>query len=546
MEPGAHSSQGWGPALTNADLEPVPVKNRNWNWKTYASYWLSESWGATAVSVGSAMVASGLLWWQAIVACAIAHVIGAVLTVINCRSGSTYHIPFPVVIRATFGVWGAYWPVLSRSILDLVWYGIQTVFGGLFLDVTFMAIFGDAWTNIPNHLPESASITSRGMCAFFLYWLIQFFSNFFRPHELKWMYYTKAIIMPINIFGLFIWAMVRSGGPGDFQLTQYSASQSALVWAVVASINSAINGNFGPLVASGQDITRFAVSPRHQWIGQSLTAPWSATIVALLGVVTAACSQKVYGEAYWQPALLLQAILAENSESKTRFAVFCSAATFVFGQIVTNYVANIVPFGSDATSLWPKKLNYIRAAVVCTFVGGWLMVPWKVAVDGATFLTAIVGMGIFISCLIGIMMADYYLVRRGNYWVDDLYRADPSSRYYYTYGFHWRAYFAYICGVMLPFPGFLGSLGVKSLADPAGPAMQLYNIGYILAWAVSLVVYYLLCTLFPDAAMREAKAMGWEEMVGRDDENRYLDGEVPSLSSETGAAEIDIEVGEKK
>jgi NCS1 family nucleobase:cation symporter-1 len=85
MEEGAHRS-GWGPALTNADLEPVPLANRNWNWKTYASYWLSESWGATAVSVGAAMVASGLTWWQAIVACAIAHVIGAVLTVINCVS----------------------------------------------------------------------------------------------------------------------------------------------------------------------------------------------------------------------------------------------------------------------------------------------------------------------------------------------------------------------------------------------------------------------------------------------------------------------------
>jgi NCS1 family nucleobase:cation symporter-1 len=446
-----------------------------------------------------------------------------------------------VVIRATFGIYGAYWPVFSRSVLDLVWYGIQTVFGGTFLDVSFMCIFGSSWTNIPNHLPESASITTRGMTAFFLYWCIQFTSNFFRPHEMKWMYYTKAILMPINIFGLFIFAMVRSGGPGTFQLGAYASSQSALIWAVVASINSAINGNFGPLVASGQDITRFARSPRDQTIGQSLTAPWSATIVALLGVVTAACSQQIYGTAYWQPALLLTAILGEDDSSKTRFAVLCSAATFVFGQICTNYVANVVPFGSDATALWPRQINYIRAAVICTLVGGWLMVPWKVAVDGATFLTAITGMGIFVSCLIGIMTADYYFVRNGNYFVDDLYSATEGSRYYYTKGFHWRAYAAYVCGVALPFPGFVGSLGVIALASEEGPAMQLYNIGYLLAFAVAFVVYYALCKIFPDASMKEAAAMRFEEMVGRDDE-KYLDGE--PASGENMVEELSLEGGE--
>ncbi|KAH8893552.1 hypothetical protein GQ53DRAFT_644772 [Thozetella sp. PMI_491] len=545
MERGRHDGQqGWHPSLTNADLEPVPAKNRNWNWKTYASYWLAESWGVTAVSVGASMVASGLLWWQAIVACAIAHFIAGVLTVINCRSGSTYHAAFPVVIRATFGIWGSLWPVFSRSILDLVWYGIQSTFGAAFLDVAFMCIFGNSWTNLPNHLPASASITTRGMVAYFLYWLLQLLTTFYRPHELKVVYYAKAVLMPVNIIGLFIWAMVRSGGPGSFELSDYSASNAALVWAVVASINNAINGNFGPFIASGQDITRFAVSPRDQTIGQALTAPFSATIVAILGIVTAACSQKIYGQAFWQPALLLEAILRENSDSKTKFAVLCVAASFVFGTIVTNYICNIIPFGSDATSLAPRYLNYIRAAAICTVVGGWLMVPWKVAVDGATFLTAVTGMGIFIATLIGIMTSDYYVIRRGNYFIEDLYIADKSSRYYYFHGFNWRAYAAYICGIALPFPGFLGSLGVTNVAAPLGASMKLYDLGYIMGCFVSFAVYTVLCTLFPDEAMKEAKAMGWERMVIHEDDDE-LDGMAPSSNSGEVVGEVDVEVAEK-
>lgn len=209
--------------------------------------------------------------------------------------------------------------------------------------------------------------------------------------------------MPINLFGILIWALVRSGGPGGFQLSTFTASDTALAWGIVASVNSAINGNFGPLITSGQDITRFARSPRDQTFGQISTAPWSATVVALLGIVTAACSLKIYGEAYWSPAGLLTAILAENFDSKTRFAVLLSAATFIFGQICTNYVANTIPFASDATALWPRHINSIRASVVLTLVGGWLLVPWKVAVDGATFLTAIVGMGIFMVRLLEVL-----------------------------------------------------------------------------------------------------------------------------------------------
>ncbi|KAH7038378.1 permease for cytosine/purines, uracil, thiamine, allantoin-domain-containing protein [Microdochium trichocladiopsis] len=518
MDKDAIEANPRGPAITNWDLEPVDEERSNWNWKTFAAYWLAESWGVSVFSIGSQLVVSGLLWWHALIACAIAHMIGGAFAVFNCRSGAAYHIPFPIVIRASFGIYGSLWPIFSRSILDLVWYGIQSAFGGTFIDVAFIAIFGDAWKNIPNHLPASASITTRGMTAFFLNWLLQFWTSFYRPNELKWMYYVKAVTMPMNLFGIFIWAMYRSGGPGEFQLTELAASNTALAWAILAAINAALNGNFGPLVASGQDVTRFATSRRDATIGQSISAPWSATIVVCLGLLTAACSREIYGEAYWSPALLLQAIMAENFSSSTRFACLVSAVTFIFANTCTNYVCNILPFGSDATALWPRRINYIRASIICSLLGGWLMVPWKVSVDGATFLNAVIGMGIFIATLIGVMLSDYYVVRNGNYFIDDLYSADPSSRYYYTKGFHWRAYVAYIIGVALQFPGFLGSLGVTSLAAPLQPAMQIFTLGYILAFATAFVVYTALCLLFPDAAMKEAKAMRFEELLSAQDQ----------------------------
>jgi len=77
---------------SNQDLDPVLPERRNWNSWTFASYWLSESWGPTSWSVGSSMVAGGLLWWHALLACIVGHFIASLLTVWNGRGGSVYHV----------------------------------------------------------------------------------------------------------------------------------------------------------------------------------------------------------------------------------------------------------------------------------------------------------------------------------------------------------------------------------------------------------------------------------------------------------------------
>lgn len=418
------------------------------------------------------MVAGGLNWWQALIAALVGHFIGAMLTIWNGRGGSVYHIGFPVWIRASFGMWGAMFPVFVRCVLDLVWFSIQTYFGGLFMDVMLQCIFGQSWTAIPNMLPTESSTSTRFMAAYFLYWLVQLCICFFRPHQVKWLFAVKSTTMPCACVGLFIWALVRSGGPpalGSLQ-TKGTYSSKLIAWTFVASINAAINGEFGPLIASEPDITRYSKHPRNQIIGVGAVAPWCATLVCLLGIITAACTQTIYGEALWNPAAILNYILAENNDSKTKFAVFCCSFVLMIGQTGTNFVANLIPFGVDATSIAPKYLNIVRSHLLCALIGGWALVPWKVLTSGAVFISCITGMGIWMGSLVGIMLADYFFVRNGNYFVEDLYTSNPNGRYWYTHGINWRAYAAYLVAVMVR--TLLASLSTASrltfptLSDP--------------------------------------------------------------------------------
>lgn len=231
-----------GQTLINEDLRRVPLEERVWKWQTFASWWISESWGASTWAVGSSLVAGGLLWWQAFLAVLVGHGIASGITVWNGRSGATYHINFPTMIRATFGIRGAYFPVFVRIVLDLVWFAVQSYFGGQFLDIMFSTIFGHHWTDIHNSLPASAGTTTRGLAAYTLFWSFQLVVSFFRPHEIKPLYYFKAITMPIAMFGLFIWCLVRSGGPGTIALSKSASSASVLGWTFMAAMNSAING----------------------------------------------------------------------------------------------------------------------------------------------------------------------------------------------------------------------------------------------------------------------------------------------------------------
>jgi nucleobase:cation symporter-1, NCS1 family len=105
------------PIWSNSDLDPTPPSSRTWTWVHYTSFWLASSFATGTWTTGSAMIALGMPWYAAWLAVVISHVIGAVLLVANGRGPAAYHIGFPVYARASFGMWGSYFAVVSRCIV---------------------------------------------------------------------------------------------------------------------------------------------------------------------------------------------------------------------------------------------------------------------------------------------------------------------------------------------------------------------------------------------------------------------------------------------
>lgn len=185
----------------------------------------------------------------------------------------------------------------------------------------------------------------------------------------------------------------------------------------------------------------------------------------------------------------------ENVGGATRFGVFVIAASFVLAQLGTNISANSISAGTDLTALLPRWINIRRGSYICAIVG-LVMCPWNLLSSSNNFTTYLSAYSVFLSSIAGVMICDYYFVRKGYLQTRELYSALKTGPYYYNFGVSWRAYAAYIAGILINVVGFAGAVGTPV---PIG-ATYIYNLNFFCGFTVAASVYYVLCRFFPVAA----------------------------------------------
>ncbi|KAL5635897.1 hypothetical protein ACGC1H_004636 [Rhizoctonia solani] len=467
---------------SNKDMDPVPIHQRSWTMWDFASYWLSDGFNVATVSGTSSMLAVGLSWRQALPAIAIGHFIVALAVTANGTIGARLHIPFPVLNRSSFGYWFSYFSVISRVVLAMFWFAIQTYTGSECVRVALKSIWPST-ARIPNHLPESANITTLGIMCYFLYWFIQLPFLLVSPHKIRYLFIAKAILAPSTGLAMMIWAFVRTGGGPIFQ-QKATISGSALNWAMLSAMNSAI-GNYATLSVNVPDFTRYARSPRDQYI-QVLVIPVIFTFFAFMGIAVTSAGNVIYGEILWDPLTLID-------RWDNRAAAFFASFAFCLATIGTNVSANSISAANDFTALLPRWLNIRRGQILCAFIGGWVICPWEILGSAVGFLNFMGGYTVFLGPICSIMIVDYWLVHKGKIDIPALY--NPNGRYRYTKGVNWRALLALLVSVPPNLPGLIHSINPKINVGLGG--QHLYSIAWLLGFSLAGVTYYVASMLFP-------------------------------------------------
>ncbi|KIM47162.1 hypothetical protein M413DRAFT_422927 [Hebeloma cylindrosporum] len=476
--------------LSNDDLTPVPKSQWTWRSMNFVSFWIADSFNVSTWVIASSMIQLGLSWWQAWLCVWIGYGIVAPFIVANARPGAIFHVTFPVVARTSFGLYGSLWCTFNRGAMACVWYGVQASIGGDCMKVMLRAMWPSV-NDIPNRLPASSGTTTRDFMCFFLFWLISLPAIWFPIHQIRHLFTLKAVITPIAGITFFVWCIVKAKGVGPIMSRPSKLHGSELSWSMLVSLMSCIS-NMATLVTNAPDFASRARTPRAALWPQIFAVPLSFPIVSFVGIIVSSSSEAIYGEAIWSPLDLLGRSLDDSPSGATRFGVWFIAFAFIIAQLGTNISANSISAGCDLTALFPRFINIRRGGYIAATVG-LCMLPWNLLKSSNNFTSYLSAYSVFLSSIAGVMITEYYVIRRGHYNMEDLYDSRKDGWYYYTWGINFRAYAAYISGILINVVGFAGATGrTVPLA-----ATRIYQMSFFTGFGVSAIIYYLLNRLFP-------------------------------------------------
>jgi nucleobase:cation symporter-1, NCS1 family len=460
--------------LWNPDLAPTPPERRTWSTYNIAALWIGMSVVITTYTLASGLMEQGMSWWQAMLTILLGNTVVLVPMVLNAHAGTKYGISFPVLCRASFGVRGANLPALLRAIVACGWFGIQTWIGGLALDALLRA----AW-------PGFANVAGDTAITFAIFWLIQVGVILKGLEGIRQLESWSAPLLLAGGAILLVWAIRAGGGLGHLlSQSEHLRGGQASFWALFPSALTASVGYWATLSLNIPDFTRYARTQRSQMLGQALGLPTTMTAFAFIGVVVTSATIVLFGEPIWDPVAVISRI------GGTGVIVF-AALVVLAAQLTTNMAANVVSPSNDFSNLSPRRISYVTGGIL-TAVIGILMMPWKLYADAAAYIfTWLVGYSSLMGALGGILIADYWIVRRQRLVVEDLYL--ESGRYTYRNGVNWRAGAAFAIAVLPVIPGF-----ARAAVTPGGTVVdpslfdRVYGYAWFVTFGLSFAVYLLL------------------------------------------------------
>ncbi|CAN6674078.1 allantoin permease [Trichomonascus vanleenenianus] len=480
-------------ALDNRDLRPIPDGQRTWGFWTYTYFWFSAAATIANWFSPAAFIAAGLSTWEAIGCHTAGQFIAGVNMVFSGRGGAVYHVGFPVLARSSFGVYGAFWPVINRAAMSIIWNGINLVQAGQCIYVMLRAI-APGIEHLHNVMSPGDAINSGGLIGLMIAWLLVMGICFISIPRLKVLLHVKLIVFIVSSAAMLGWTISTSGMKAiSHRQMEVHHSPEKKAWRIIR-FTILSWANCSTFIVNASDFQRYAQSPRDVILGQVIGFPVGNFLIGMVGAFVAQTSVSRFGHVVWNPVVYLDRIIEQDPSAANRAGCFFMALMFAFSALLSCLYENILPAGNDIAALWPKYLNIRRGFLICATLS-LACVPWKLLNTSVHFIGWLSAYQVFLSAIIGIMMCHYYVIARGFLDVTkDLFRA-KGSVYYYTKGINWRAYIAYIMGIAPNFYGFLGILGA-----PIGRgAVRGYYFSFPIGIITSALVFWALCFAFPPA-----------------------------------------------
>jgi nucleobase:cation symporter-1, NCS1 family len=440
--------------LWNKDLAPIPPERRTWGTYNYAALWVAMSVNIPTYMLASGMIAGGMNWKQAIFTVFLGNVIVLVPMLLNAHAGAEYGIPFPVFARSSFGVLGANVPAVLRALVACGWFGIQTWIGGEAINTLLGAIV-HGW--------------DHAWICFFLFWLLNLTVVLRGIETIRFLQGITAPALLILGLAMLGWAYHKAGGFGPMLSAPSKFQTSGEFFAFFVPSLTGVVAFWATVALNIPDFTRYAKGQREQMLGQALGLPTTMTLYSFIGIAVTSATVIVFGAAIWDPVVVM-------SRLGNPVAVVVAMLALLLATLNVNVAANVVSPANDFSNLYPRKISFKTGGVI-TCVVGILMQPWKLLASYGSYIVGwLVGYSSFLGPIAGVMIADYYVLRKRRIVTDDLFKRGGS--YEFSGGFNWRAIGALAAGIAVALVGL------------EVPALQgLYHYAWFVGFGVSFAIY---------------------------------------------------------
>src|SRR5580704_4964701 len=409
---------GADPRLYNHDLAPVAPAGRTWGVFSIFAMWMSDVHSVGGYTFAASLFFLGLTGWEVLLAMVVG--ITAVYFLMNLigQPSLKYGTPFPVVARMAFGVMGANIAAGLRGVVGIVWYGVQTYFASKAVQVLVLTFYpgAEAWTH-----SSFAGLSALGWASFLFMWLFQLLIFLNGMETIRKFIDFCGPVVYIVMFALAIWIVAQTG-TSSLSL-QLSPRAEGSVLGHMANAAMLIVAYFAALLLNFGDFSRFAKDERSMKVGNFLSLPVNFIVFAIITVIVTAGTVKVFGEAIMDPVAIVERI-------GNPIVVAIGSLTFIVATMGINIVANFVSPAYDIANLNPQRISF-RIGGLITSILSVLVCPW-LFVSSSQAITIFVSIfGAVLGPLFGIIVADYYVVKRGEVVAGDLYTMSPNGSLYF-------------------------------------------------------------------------------------------------------------------
>jgi NCS1 family nucleobase:cation symporter-1 len=450
-------------SLWNEDLAAIQKEDRTWGVYNYISLWVAMSVCIPTYMLASGLIAAGMSWKQALGTILLGNVIVLVPMVLNAHAGAKYGIPFPVYVRASFGVLGANVPAMLRALVACGWFGIQCWIGGeaLFRGVKiFIPALGDGTV----------------WWCFAAFWLLNMAVVWRGIETIKSLQVVSAPFMLIVGLALLFWMVGRAGGFGNVlggagMVWSGTGSDAPSFWKIFVPSLTGIVGFWATVALNIPDFTRYARSQRAQAVGQAIGLPLAMMLYSFIGIAVTAATMIVTSDhrPIWNPIELIASF-------HQPIVAVIGLAALLLATLNTNVAANVVSPSNDFSNLRPDLISF-RMGGLITGVLGVVCMPWRLVADPSRYINGwLVGYSGLLGPIAGIMIVDYFVIRGRSLNLNELYVR--GGAYEYRGGFNRRALAALAAGVAVALVGLF-----------VPPLHWLYEYAWFVGFAVAALVY---------------------------------------------------------